>query len=324
MRLETYISDLLYRYQCIVVPDFGAFLSQPQPASIDPDAAVFHPPSKRLSFNTQLHANDGLLAKHITDVEKITYEDALSYIAKTVKGWRTSFENNKSILLKNIGELWLNESGNIQFQPSENVNYLAASFGLVPVVSNAVTREALKEKVEAMEEKTPLLFTPEKRSNRVYLRYAAVLLLMVSLGTAGYRTLKDTSINKYEMVQQEAQQQVERTIERATFFDTNPAVLPSITLNVKADTTTEEVVPETTEELPRYHVVAGAFRIESNAENKSRQLLAEGYNARRVGKNRYGLHIVSYGSFSDVDEARSFLKTVKEEETPEAWLWISQ
>ena len=322
MRLATYISDLLYRYQCIVVPGFGAFLSQSRPARIDHDALVLHPPSKQLSFNAQLHANDGLLAKYIADVEKSTYEDALQYIERVVKDWKSDFEHQKTIHLKNIGELWVNESENIQFQPSESVNYLSASFGLVPVVSNAVTREVLKEKVAAIEEKTPLLFTPEKRDSRVYLRYAAVFLLLISMGAAGYPIFKNNRMHRYKVVQQAAQEQVEKTIERATFFDADPELLPSITLNL---TKTDAETPETfSPEALKYHVVAGAFRIAANAEKQSRELLDKGYEAKRAGTNRYGLHIVTYGSFSTPDEALSFLRKVRNTETPEAWLWVSE
>ena len=34
MQLETYISDLLYRYDCVTVPEFGAFLTQRKSAEV--------------------------------------------------------------------------------------------------------------------------------------------------------------------------------------------------------------------------------------------------------------------------------------------------
>ena len=35
MKIEQYISQLLYRYQCVTVPGFGAFLTDYQSAKID-------------------------------------------------------------------------------------------------------------------------------------------------------------------------------------------------------------------------------------------------------------------------------------------------
>ena len=62
MQLETYISDLLYRYECVIIPEFGAFLTQPVSAKVDISSNTFYPPKKVLSFNEQLKNNDGLLA----------------------------------------------------------------------------------------------------------------------------------------------------------------------------------------------------------------------------------------------------------------------
>ena len=76
MQLETYISDLLYRYDCVTVPEFGAFLTQRKSAEVHETTNAFYPPKKMLSFNEQIQNNDGLLAKYIADVEKIPFEIA--------------------------------------------------------------------------------------------------------------------------------------------------------------------------------------------------------------------------------------------------------
>ena len=60
MQLNQYISELLYRYECVVVPGLGAFLTHKVSAEIDAQAQVFSPPKKRLSFNEQLQQNDGV------------------------------------------------------------------------------------------------------------------------------------------------------------------------------------------------------------------------------------------------------------------------
>ncbi|MFN3641071.1 MAG: SPOR domain-containing protein, partial [Flavobacterium sp.] len=37
MRLETFISQLLYRYQCVTVPGFGSFITESKPAKLSED-----------------------------------------------------------------------------------------------------------------------------------------------------------------------------------------------------------------------------------------------------------------------------------------------
>ena len=71
MQISQYIGDLLYRYECVTVPGFGAFLSHPISARVDIVSNDFYPPQKQLSFNIQLQSNDGLLTSYISEVEKI-------------------------------------------------------------------------------------------------------------------------------------------------------------------------------------------------------------------------------------------------------------
>ena len=78
-----------------------------------------------------------------------------------------------------------------------------------------------------------------------------------------------------------AQETIQEYIQQATFFGNDPMELPSITLNV-------------TKEVKNYHVVAGAFRIEENAHKKIAQLQNKGFKAELLGKNKYGLHQVSF------------------------------
>ena len=65
MQLSPYIKDLLYRYECVIIPGFGAFLANYTSATIDADSSTFYPPGKTISFNIQLQTNDGLLANYV-------------------------------------------------------------------------------------------------------------------------------------------------------------------------------------------------------------------------------------------------------------------
>ena len=55
MNLATYIKDLLYRYDCVIVPDFGGFVTKRISAKISENTHQFFPPSKQLSFNRNLN-----------------------------------------------------------------------------------------------------------------------------------------------------------------------------------------------------------------------------------------------------------------------------
>jgi len=310
MGIENHIQQLLYRYNCVVVPEFGAFLTQIKSASLLKSTNTFYPPSKRISFNEQLSSNDGLLVSYMANVENKSYEEMLKHTLDVSKTWKKQLHSGERLKISSIGELWLNREGKLQFQPSNEVNYLTSSFGLSSFVSPVVTREVLKEQVEALEEKIPFIITPEQRernSFRPYLKYAAILLLAFSTGMTAYRFYGEM-LNKKQIVLEEAQTLVSKNIQEATFFNSKPLELPELKLNVTKKST------------GNHHIIAGAFRIKENADKKVIQLRNKGYEARYLGINSYGLHQVTFGSYENPEEALIFLKKVKRTESQDAWM----
>lgn len=314
MRIEHYIKELLYRYNCVVVPEFGAFLAHTASARIDSVSNTLYPPTKVLSFNEQLSKNDGLLVSHIAKAKKLSYEDMLEEIIASTKNWKTQLQNGETIDLHGIGELSLNSEQKIQFKPEEKINYLASSFGLSAFSATPVLRETLKEEVEVLEERVPFIITPEKRDNstsfRPWLKYAAVFLLMCAAGVSGYQ-FYNQNLEKQQLVQEDAQQQVSKYIQEATFFNTTPIELPSLSLNI----TKKEPVSG-----PRHYIIAGAFRVKQNADKKVNQLKKLGYKAQYIGANKFGLHQVAYSSFSDSRDALKFLRNIKTTVSRDAWM----
>ncbi|EDP97015.1 SPOR domain-containing protein [Kordia algicida OT-1] len=317
MRLDQYISDLLYRYECVTVPNFGAFLTQRKGAQVHHTTNAFYPPSKELSFNAQLISNDGLLVKYIADVTGEEYESTLQEVTSKVSEWKKQLENSEIVSLENIGDLSLNEEGKIQFEPSYHLNYLTSSFGLSSFVSSEISRviEETKEEFaptvvteEAETDVIPLVVAEENRRFRFPWKYAAAAAIILSAGFFGMREYQS---NQQVAEQTKAQESINSYIQQATFFNTNPVELPSITLKVA-------------KEIQNYHVVAGAFRIEENAHTKVAELKANGFDAALLGKNKYGLHQVSYASFATREEASEALAKIKKTEAPEAWLLVTE
>lgn len=310
MRIDSYIEKLLFDYNCVVVPGFGAFLAHGKSAEIDLATNTLVPPSKIISFNAQLSKNDGLLVSHISKEKNLGYEDMLQEVENIAHNWNTRLAQGDSIELFGIGKLWHNSEQRIQFQPEEKINFLTSSFGLSAFAATPIQREVIKEEIEELEERIPFIITPEKReqtSFRPWLKYAAVILLAVSFGATSYRTYGELQ-QKEVAAQQDAQQEVSRLIQEATFFESAPLELPAINIKV------------TKKQLGKHHIIAGAFREEQNADKKVDQLKQKGYNAFYLGVNKYGLHQVAYDSFDDPKEALIFLREVKSKESRDAWM----
>jgi nucleoid DNA-binding protein len=308
MLLSQYISDLLYRYECVTLPNFGAFLSHPISARINEATSDFYPPQKQLSFNAQLKSNDGLLASYISDVENISFEAATRKIEQHISQLKSRLEKGNTVEFKHIGELTFSEEGKLLFIPSESLNYMTEAFGLASFVSPSVERQAHKAVVHNLEATGAIALAPKKRKSALYMKYAAIAVLALGLGGSIGSNLYLTQIEQQNSVALDtANATLDNKIQEATFVIDNP--LPAVMVSLK-------------KQSGDFHVVAGAFRIKANSERKLQQLKALGYSARLIGINRYGLHQVVYESFETRKEAEKALFKIRKSQDRAAWLLI--
>jgi len=305
MQLSQYISDLLYRYECVTIPDFGAFLSHPISARIDNATNNFYPPQKELSFNIQLKSNDGLLTSYISEVEKISYEKANRKIQKQVVQLKSRLKKGETIDFKYIGALSPSKQGILVFNPSDHLNYMTEAFGLAPFMSPSVARKAFIK--NSKPNRTVELSSRNKRS-RQFIRYASVVIVFIGLGGSIVSNLYLAKIEKENILaQKKASINLEAKIQEATFVIDRP--LPAVLISLKKKT-------------GEFHIVAGAFRIEANSNKKLQQLKELGYNAQRIGVNRYGLHQVVYESFETLKEAEKALFKIRKAHNRSAWMLV--
>jgi hypothetical protein len=308
MQLSQYISDLLYRYECVTLPNFGAFLSHPISARINEGTSSFYPPQKQLSFNVQLKSNDGLLASYISDVENISFEVATRKIENQVSQLKLRLEKGETVEFKHIGELISSDEGNLSFIPSDSLNYMTEAFGLASFVSPSVERQAHQEVVQKLESRGAIALTPKRRKSALYMKYAAIAVLALGLAGSIGSNLYLTQIEvQNNLALDTANTTLDNKIQEATFVIDNP--LPAVMVNLK-------------KQNGDFHIVAGAFRVKANSEKKLQQLKTLGFSARLIGVNRYGLHQVVYESFETRKDAEKALFKIRKTQDRAAWLLI--
>lgn len=317
MRMEHYIKDLLYRYECVVIPGFGGFLTQRKSAYLDIQNQQFVAPSKRISFNRQLIENDGILANYIAKAEDISYQEAVDKINVFVAQLSQSLAKQKEITLSEIGTFYQRED-KVLFFVNDRENFLLDSFGLQATAANSVKEKLIEEPIKEEENlEAPIkeislqeAIVQRSTSKYAFVKYAAVGIL--ALGVAGLigANWYSQNVEEHNLVeQQKASKQVEQQIQEATFVIQNP--LPEIVFKVKT-------------EVGNYHIVAGAFREKENAHKKVTQLREEGFSPREIGANKYGLHQVVYGSFETRREAINKLHEIKRTHNTGAWLLVKE
>ena len=290
MTIAKYINDLLYRYDCVIVPNFGGFITNRIGAKVNPFTNNFYPPTKQISFNAHLKQNDGLLLNYIASVENISFEKAIIKINEAVSSWEETLKN-KQVVFDNIGNISLNENSQLIFEPKKNHNFLTNSFGLSVVSSSKINNKEI----------------PNKSIIPVFVKYAAAAVILLGLAYNVY----DTGQEKKQLDFYSNQEKVlEKKIQTATFVISNP--LPTIELNV------------TKRSSKAFHVVAGAFQFPENAKRKVSQLKKKGFNAKILGVNKWGLTQVSFDSFYSRKKAYSILATIKKDVSKDAWILIKK
>jgi hypothetical protein len=116
VKIDLYISDLLYSYDCVIVPEFGGFVANYAPAQIQAVQHKFTPPSKKISFNKNLNNNDGLLTNHIAERRSISYDEANTIIRSFVSKSLAGLNQGDKIQIEKVGVLYLDPEQNIQFK----------------------------------------------------------------------------------------------------------------------------------------------------------------------------------------------------------------
>lgn len=320
MQLSKYISELLYRYECVMVPNFGGFVSNTISCQLDSTTHQFTPPSKNISFNIHLQQNDGLLINHIATALQISFDEAANQVQKTVDKWNTDLQI-APLLLTNIGQFAL-ENDQLTFEPAHSINYLSTSFGLSDVDANymlrhnltseLVTEEIVSEKLDAEETETPVIATRKKS----YKKYIAAAAIVGGLFLAG-NYFANTITHQQEIADQ---QEITTQIQQASFNILSP--LPSITLVVeKEEVAIDETIEISTADF-KYHIIAGAFKDANNAEKKVAILNNRGYDAQIMGLNKWGLTQVSYASFNNKTTAIYTLNKIRKQDNKHAWLFV--
>ena len=288
MKISSYIFELLQSHDCVIVPNFGALVARNISAKISSDGSKIFPPNKELSFNKNLVKNDGLLINAISSNENISYEGAEQKITNWVRRTNKKLEKQRYIEIKNIGSISL-ENTKYVFVPNQNSIFLKSSYGFNSIDSSQITRR-------------------QKNINNTYLKYAAILIVFLSLTGVFTKSYFD-SVNEFNKASYaEANMEIEKKIQKAT-FNINTS-LPVVKLPIR-------------KQYGSFHIIAGSFRLEENSLRMISQLKEKGFiEARKVGVNKFGLLQVAYNSYDTVEEARLALSEIRTKEDLNAWLLI--
>jgi len=342
VKIDVYISDLLYQYDCVIVPEFGGFVANYASAKIHPIHHRFVPPSKEVSFNKNLNQNDGLLSNHIAERKFISYEESNALLKAFVNQTIEELKRGDKIVIEKVGTLYLDPERNIQFVAESENDFLGEAFGLTAFRALPIKREREVERIEQkIVERLPVIKESTKEKQRLFWPAAAVLFFAISLISINAQmNWLDTSNISYSHFFGNDSAPVYSVKNKQPLADNRSTTKEFILMDgifpyqapdgdetqlfvdnrqtqIDVDNT-KTLLSESRQRLS-YHVLAGCFSQRTNAINLVSSLRAEGFDAQLLeGYKSY--YAVSFGSFVGKSEAITLLRDVKSRKNPQAWL----
>ncbi len=337
INISTIIADLLYDYNCVIIPGFGGLVGNRAPAHLDENKNTFYPPYKKLVFNSHLQMNDGLLTTALSQKENISFNEATQAVEALVKNWQAEIKKGKGIHLDQIGKFKKAKDKSIAFHQDYSVNYLPEAYGMQAIHVAATQRDTIKEKISRQIIDSTI---PSAKSNNTMLKVAAAIAVPLA-ATALFFALnlpgKDaTQLNwnpfkwnsTTEIAKLPPKPDVTINIVRPEDFFSKEDLLKIY--SEKLTEPKQELSTSVVKELPvekhssvssnaKFNVIAGCFAEEKNAALFLEELKAAGFDAQIVGKSG-GLIRVAYGSYDTKQEALKGLANARFKHSPNAWL----
>lgn len=124
-----HIEYLVHRHDCVVLPKWGAFIADYQPACYDETLGLMYPPMRELSFSASVDYNDGLLASSIARKDAISFAQASRIVEDEINSMKHQLSLDGEISLGKVGRFIRQDEVSVIFEPAAMQSSIA-SMGL--------------------------------------------------------------------------------------------------------------------------------------------------------------------------------------------------
>ena len=302
--INFHIAYLLTNHECVIIPDFGAFVVSKKINEKSNKRGFISPPaSYSLTFNPEIIQDDELLVHSVAKEKHIDYPEALHLVHDYVDSLVDALREGQAVQFPWIGKIHLSDDRKIVFTPAKNLSCNASNCGLVNFNFPTLTDTSEDESVE-------------KRRKKIYKRpvfyilLAAIVLLLAGLYV--FLILKPLDINQFSFPDLP-------TISISNPFKANPvkqaaAALPSILADSVKPEAVDSVKPipiDSTKLSPsEYRIIVFSTVREKDANVMLNYFVANGLSKAQIIHSD-GKYRISIETFDNKEEALSFLDVIK-------------
>lgn len=194
--LFDHIEHLLLNHPCVIVPQFGAFVTMECASTRAEGEEVFFPPLRIVRFNPDLVADDGLLVKSVRETYRLNEGEAKRKIQKAVLDLRQQLLADGQVDFGSIGLFSQDEDGHVSFAACQAGIVTPQFFGLDAfAMSKLSSRQRANTKLQVqrtLPEEESDRHNITIRISRKLVRYVAATAAAIILGV-----LFSVPVNEY-------------------------------------------------------------------------------------------------------------------------------
>ena len=178
-----HIEYLLIHHDCVVVPDWGAFIANYSSAHYDAESGLMSRPLRSIGFNASVIHNDGLLSHSLMRREGLSYDQAMHFISDSVTTFRQQLSRGSEVSMGRLGYFRGQDGLRVECVPFSLDNVNDRFFGLTDV--DVKTVEVLEREMAEQETAVdaPVVVAPGRRNlfSRKSAQIAASVAVLIGL-----------------------------------------------------------------------------------------------------------------------------------------------
>lgn len=342
-----YITELLLDHECVIVPEFGAFISKECSATIDYVNHILTPPSKEVAFNGQLVTDDGLLIGYVSESMDVSMTEAAKMVHSFAMSSLAVLEASGVLRLDGLGVLSRVTDRDYIFRLDDNLNLFGDAFGLTTIKAQPIFRretyQHIAEQIATEQKAKNTLMTVSEeeviesphhvnRYNYKWFRAAAysmmIAMALVLIGWgAGKSDARFASWNPlfYSSPNEFIAKHFNDKMEAREFADVEK--LPFLDVKLPICENDINYLQPLEEELLKpvdvvsYYIIGASLKNDNEAQRCVKSFQKQGFdNAVALPRNEKGNVRVVYETVIGKEAALKRLEIIKKEYNEAAWL----
>ncbi len=336
--LSRHIESLLLTHNCVVVPQFGAFVTHENSASRAEAECLFFPPSRVVRFNPSVIEDDGLLVNLVRNQHRCRTTEAKRLVQTMVLNLRQQLLADGQVDFGSIGIFSQDEDGHVSFEPCQAGAVTPTFYGLdafmMPKLTdlqrseNVAHRQRKEMEADEQDSEKHIIIRINRRSLRNAALAVAAILVCVFLVTP-FELVPSQYTRKASVVPSTVSEQVaapesvvpEKAV--APKVEKAPSEQPAVQQKTQAvaPLQDEPVAPQVVDNQEEYVVVLACNVGRKNATRYVEDLKSRGFENVRIHDNGKMLRVV-LGGFATEGDAYNQKKALNQKGKEFADSWV--